>query len=67
MEKQKNKPKAKLKGANGNIFCLIGIAQEALKKDGKKEKAEELYERIKNNALDYDHALRIIQEYVEVY
>ena len=61
------KPKAKLIGANGNIFNLIGLAQRALEKEGLHERAEELFKEVHNNAQSYDEALQIIMTYVDVY
>lgn len=61
------KPKAKLIGADGNIFNLIGIASRALRKAGQEDKAKEMQERIDNEADSYDRALAIITDYVSVY
>jgi hypothetical protein len=60
-----NKPVCKLVGENGNVFNLIGLASKSLKKAGLREQATEMSEKC-FNAEDYDHALRIIMEYVEV-
>lgn len=60
------KPTAMLVGANGNIFNLIGIASKALKKAGQREQANEMQKRISSDAKNYDEALQIIMEYVEV-
>lgn len=59
------KPKAKLIGADGNVFNLIGIASRSLKRAGQNDKAAEMSERVMNSA-SYDEALSIIMEYVEV-
>lgn len=59
------KPKAKLIGADGNVFNLIGIASRSLKRAGQNDKATEMSERVMNSA-SYDEALSIIMEYVEV-
>lgn len=59
------KPKAKLIGADGNIFNLIGIASRSLKRAGQNDKATEMLERVMNSG-SYDEALSIIMEYVEV-
>ena len=40
------KPKAKLVGANGNIFNLMGIASRSLKRAGQNDKATEMSERV---------------------
>lgn len=57
---------AKLIGQDGNIFNLIGIASKALKQDGKSDEAAEMTTRVMDEAQDYNHALRIIMEYVDV-
>ena len=60
------KPKAKLIGANGNIFNLMGLASSSLKKAGYPEKAKEMTEKIQKGANSYDEALCIIMDYVEI-
>ena len=60
------RPVAKLVGANGNIFNLMGIANKALIEAGKEERGKEMCDRIKSQAKSYDEALLIINEYVEV-
>jgi hypothetical protein len=60
-----NKPICKLVGQDGNIFNLMGIAIRALQRVGQADKAKEMSVKIKNEAKNYDHALRIIMEYVE--
>ena len=62
----KNKPECNLIGANGNIFNLVVIARKTLFKANMVNEAEEMIKRIPDEAEDYDHALRIIMEYVEV-
>lgn len=59
------KPKAKLIGANGNIFNLMGIASRSLKAAGQSDKATEMSQRVMSSG-SYDKALSIIMEYVEV-
>lgn len=66
MEEKRNKPKAALIGADGNIYNLMGIASKALRCSNQAEAALEMVERITNTAKNYDEALRIITEYVEV-
>lgn len=61
-----NKPHCQLTGQNGNVYNLIAAASRALKKSGKKDKAEEMRKRIMEKAQSYDEALTIIEEYVEV-
>lgn len=60
------KPKAKLIGKNGNIFCLMGFAGDALRSHGMHDKADEMYEKITKEAKSYEEALNIIGEYVEI-
>ena len=60
------KPKCKLVGENGNIFNLMGIATRTLKNAGQQEKAIDMCRRITSQAKDYEEALVIILEYVEV-
>ena len=59
------KPKAKLIGADGNVFNLIGIASRSLKIAGQNDKVTEMSERVMSSG-SYDEALSIIMEYVEV-
>lgn len=60
----KKKPKCKLVGSNGNIFNLLGIAGKALKANGMKEEADEMYKRVTSSGSYYE-ALGIITEYVD--
>ena len=59
------KPEAKLIGADGNIFNLMGIAMRALKEHDMRDEAKEMCARIFSSK-SYDEALQIIMEYVEV-
>lgn len=59
------KPKAKLIGADGNVFNLIGIASRSLKIAGQNDKVTEMSKRVMSSG-SYDEALSIIMEYVEV-
>ena len=61
-----SKPECKLIGEDGNVFNLMGLASRTLKKAEMSGKAKEMCNRITVEAEDYDHALRIIMEYVEV-
>lgn len=63
---KKIKPKCALIGENGNIFHLMGIASRTLKRNGMKEEATEMCNRITNRANCYDDALMILQDYVEI-
>ncbi len=60
------KPKCPLIGQDGNIFNLIGIASKTLRENQMQDKANEMNARIYSEATDYNHALRIIGEYVEI-
>lgn len=60
------KPTSALVGANGNIYNLIGIASQTLKRVGQRELAEEMQIRIYTEASNYDEAIQILMEYVEV-
>lgn len=62
-----NKPKVQLSGKDGNIFVLMGVASEELKRNNMKEEAEEMTNRIFFEAGSYEEALHIIQEYLDVY
>ncbi len=62
---QKEKPDCALIGQNGNIFTLMGIASQTLKKNGLIEQAKEMQERITVSG-SYDEALGIIAEYVNI-
>ena len=59
------KPKCKLSGKDGNIFSLVGIASDALKRVGLPDRAAEMRNAV-YKAKDYSHALAIIADYVEV-
>ena len=60
------KPKCTLVGENGNIFNLMGIASRTLKNAGQQEKAQDMCRRITTQANNYEEALVIISEYVEI-
>lgn len=65
-EKSKVKPKCALIGEDGNIFNLMGIASQTLKRNGMEKEATEMRNRIRNGAKSYDDALMILQDYVEI-
>jgi hypothetical protein len=60
------KPRCRLIGENGNIFNLMGIVSRTLKEAGEPEKADEMIQRITNEAKSYDEALAMLMEYVDV-
>lgn len=60
-----NKIKVKLIGEDGNIFNLLSIVSRKLKRNGQRDEAEEMRERVfESNS--YDEALMIISDYVEI-
>lgn len=61
---QKEKPEAKIIGADGNIFNIMSISSNALKDAGLEKESEEMLQRV-TNSHSYDEALRIIMEYIE--
>ena len=65
MNQPKEKPTAKLLGTNSNVFNLASIVGNALKRAGLQEQRDEFYQRLKE-CPDYDAALRLMMEYVEV-
>lgn len=60
------KPKCQLIGEDGNIFNLMGIAFRTLKENGMKNEAEEMCKKITAEAKNYDEALIILSDYVEI-
>jgi len=64
-ENTKVKPVAKLTGADGNVFGLIGIAVKALRRAEMYDEAKEMTERI-STCGSYNDALIIIGEYCEI-
>ena len=64
-EKTLQKPRAKLIGADSNVFNLLGIASKALKRAGLGDEAREMQERV-FKAASFDEALSVITEYVDV-
>lgn len=59
------KPKAKLVGANGNIFSLTAIARRALIEAGQEKEAELMLKRVYNSK-SYEEALNVLSDYVEI-
>ena len=59
------KPKCPLIGQDGNIFALMGIASNTLKRNGMADEAKEMRERITSSG-SYDEALCILGEYVDI-
>lgn len=64
MERLENKPQAKVIGADGNVYNIMGICRRALTRAGKADKASEMLDRV-SSSNSYSEALAIMQEYVE--
>ncbi len=54
------------KGESGNIFAIIGAARVQLKEQDMEKEANEMTERVRWEAKNYEEALEIIQEYVDL-
>ncbi len=63
-QNQPQRPKMKLVGMDGNIFCILGTASRLLRGAGQAEQAKEMEQRVQQSH-DYYKALGIISEYVE--
>ena len=63
---EQKKPDCPLIGQDGNVFNLIGIASQTLRRVGMPEQAKEMSSRIETEAHNYDEALCIIMDYVNV-
>lgn len=61
---EREKPRCRLVGSDGNIYNLLGIASRALKTNGQREDAEIMRERVFASGSYYE-ALSIITEYVD--
>ena len=64
-ENKRVKPDCPLIGEDGNIFHLVGIAAKTLRKNGMKEEASEMSEKVFSRG-SYEEALAIIGEYVNI-
>lgn len=58
------RPKMKLVGMEGNIFFILGKADQLLRKNGQEDQAKEMISRAQKSG-NYYKALNIISEYVE--
>lgn len=65
-EPEQKKPDCPLIGQDGNIFNLMGIASQTLRRNGMSDQAKEMMDRIQSSAHSYDEALGIIGEYVNI-
>ena len=61
----KAKPDCPLLGQDGNIFNLMGLASQTLRRNGMSDAAKEMQERITSSG-SYSEALCIIGEYVNI-
>ncbi len=64
-ENKQIKPNCPLIGEDGNIFHLVGIAAKTLRKNGMKEEASEMTEKVFKSG-SYEEALGIIGDYVNI-
>ena len=65
-QEARQKPDCPLIGEDGNIFNLMGIASRVLRRHGMGEQAKEMSNRIMTSGCDYNGALNIIGEYVNI-
>lgn len=65
-QQEKVKPDCALIGADGNIFMLMGLASKTLRQNGMQAESMEMTQRITAEAENYDQALKIIGEYVNI-
>lgn len=61
----RQKPDCPLIGRDGNIFNLMGIASQTLKRNGMTDKVKRMCERVMSSG-GYDEALGIVGEYVNI-
>ena len=59
-----SKPRVSLVGQDGNVYNLLAICTNALKRSNQQDKAQELQKRVLGCG-SYDEALRIMLEYVD--
>ena len=64
LHEQPEKPQMDLLGQDGNIFSILGRASRLLKRAGRKEQSDEMFQRV-TACGDYNKALHIISEYVD--
>lgn len=63
MKQEKQKPKCRLTGEDGNAFAILGRAKRALEKAGQGHLVTEMTN--KAIAGDYNHLLATVQEYID--
>lgn len=59
------KPDCPLIGQDGNIYNLVGIASNTLKRNGLREQASEMTEKVFQSH-SYEEALSVISQYVNI-
>lgn len=60
----KDKPYLQLSGQDSNVFAILGSASQLLKRDHRREDADEMFQRVQK-CKSYDEALILISEYVQ--
>ena len=60
------KPRCKLLGRDGNVYCIIGYVRVALKKAGMPERADE-FSKAALTCQSYDAVLQLCFDYVTPY
>lgn len=63
------KPRCKIIGENGNVFNLIAIVRNTLKREGLTQELSDFdtdFEQLKQNGGDYNDVLALIMKYVQV-
>jgi len=60
------KPTVKLIGKDGNIFGIVANSMKAMKKEGISKETIREFQNKTFKAKNYDEALGIIMEYVEI-
>ena len=58
------KPQVCFQDADGNVFSLIALTSNALKKHGQRHKVDEMVSRMVHSN-SYDEALQVMMDYVE--
>ncbi len=61
-----SKPKAKVTGADSNVFVTLGICSGALRRAGMSDKATEMATKV-FEAENYEQAISIMSEYCELH
>lgn len=65
-KKTHKKPKAYTR-YNGDILCLLGAAQEALRTHGMDKECARMKERVVKQSKTYQEAYSVVKEYVDVH